>query len=296
VIPTDNHSSRGGERVRLVVLHTTEGARDVDSLGAFFQSVTNVSYHAAFDDERLETYVAYSEAAYSIRNGNPMSDNGAFCAFSAWSRGEWLNHPRMVELSAQWVAERCVARGLPIRRLSVPETADAVRDRNHPGGVIMHRDYTFATGDGTHTDCGDGLPWDVIITRAQQIAGGGPGSVAVGSTRRRDEDNNMELPITTTRRDYQVPTDVVGGWCGDAQFMLTANTDGNTKSARVFGIYAVIWRGGTPPDVRELQRNDAGAAFSQWWPWKGPLPDGTTSVIVSYLAPQGMVARVEYEH
>lgn len=118
----------------------------------------------------------------------------------------------------------------------------------------------------------------------------------IGSHRRRNEDNNVELPVATTRRDYQVPTDVVGGWCGGAEFMLTANTDGNAKSAKVFGIYAVIWRGGTPPDVRELQKNDAGAAFAQWWPWKGALPKGTTSIIVSYIAPQGMVARVEYEH
>lgn len=108
--------------------------------------------------------------------------------------------------------------------------------------------------------------------------------------------SSYELPIATARRDYQCPTDPVGGWCGAANFLLTANTDGNAKSAKVFGIFAVIWRGGTPPQVIELQRDNAGAGFTQWWPWKGALPAGTTSVIVSYLAPQGMVARVEYEH
>lgn len=296
MIPTDNHSSRGGARVRLVVLHTTEGARDVDDLGAYFQQVDNVSYHAGFDDQRMETYVPYSEASWSIRNGNPISDNAAFCAFSAWPRDEWLRHARMLELGAQWVAERVVARGLPIpiRRLSVAETSAAVRDPDHPGGVIMHRDYTYATGDGTHTDCGDGLPWDVILNTSNQIVAG-PDAAQQGA-RRRDEDNTMELPATTARRDFQVPTDVIGGWCGNAQFMLTANTDGNADTARVFGIYAVAWRGSTPPLVTELQKNDGGQVFRQWWPWKGALPNGTTSVVVNYLAPQGMVARVEYEH
>jgi hypothetical protein len=180
MIPTRNFSSRGGQRVRLVTLHTTEGARDVDSLGAYFQKVTNVSYHGAFDDQRFEAYVDYSNAAYSIRNGNPITDNAAFCAFAAWSRAEWLQHPRMLELSAAWVAERCTARGLPIRRLSTAETAAAVRDPKHPGGVIMHRDYTYATGDGTHTDCGDGLPWDVILPRAQQLAGHLEDDMAIG--------------------------------------------------------------------------------------------------------------------
>lgn len=171
MIPTRNFGSRGGQRVRLVVIHTTEGARDVDSLGAYFQRVTNVSYHGAFDDQRFESYVDYSDAAWSIRNGNAITDNAAYCAFAAWTRAEWLRHPRMLELSAAWIAERCTARGLPIRRLSTAETAAAVRDPKHPGGVIMHRDYTWATGDGTHTDCGDGLPWDLIIPRAQQLAG-----------------------------------------------------------------------------------------------------------------------------
>lgn len=172
MIPTSNYESRNGARVRLVVLHSTEGALDVDSLGAYFQTGTNqASYHGAMDNNRFETYVPYQYASWSILSGNHISDNAAFCGFAAWSRSEWLARPHMLDLGAAWLAERCVARGLPIRRLSVQDTLAAVRDPNHPGGVIMHRDYTLATGDGTHTDCGDNLPWDVIIPRAQQLAG-----------------------------------------------------------------------------------------------------------------------------
>lgn len=72
----------------------------------------------------------------------------------------------------------------------------------------------------------------------------------------------MDLPPATARRDFQIPTDVVGGWCGNAQFWLTANTDNNQKTARVYGIDAVAWRGSTPPVVQQLQRNDTGAAFT----------------------------------
>lgn len=289
MIPTANHSSRHGARVRLVVLHTTEGARDVDSLGAYFQRVTNVSYHGAMDDDRFETYVYYSEASWSILSANPYSDNAAFCAFSAWDRAEWLRHPRMIELGAAWVAERCVARGLPIRRLTPAEVAAAAYDPSHPGGVIMHRDYTLATGDGTHTDCGDGLPWDVILARAQQLAGIQPPTGAHRSRRR--EDDTMELPPTATRLDKQVPTDVVGGWCGAANLLLTANTGG----AKVYGIYAVADRGATPPLVTELLNNPGGQDFTQWWPLKKALAAGTTSVVVNYVATAGMVARIEYE-
>lgn len=63
----------------------------------------------------------------------------------------------------------------------------------------------------------------------------------------------------------------------------------------MYGIYAVADRGSTPPDVRTVLSESAGRVFVQWWPAKYPLPNGTTSVIVNYAAPAGMVARVEYE-
>jgi hypothetical protein len=36
-IPSPSDSSRGGAKVRLIVLHTAEGARTIESLGAFFK-------------------------------------------------------------------------------------------------------------------------------------------------------------------------------------------------------------------------------------------------------------------
>lgn len=190
MMATNNHGSRRNARVRLVVLHTTEGARDVVSLGRFFQTgTTKASYHAAFDDNRMETYVDYSRASWSILSGNPISDNAAFCGFAAWTRAEWLKHPVMLELGAQWVAQRCQVRGVPVRRLSIAETSAAVRDTRHPGGVIMHRDYTLATKDGNHTDCGDGFPWDVVLSRAQQIVKPRKGENMITNYRVHGQDN-----------------------------------------------------------------------------------------------------------
>jgi len=277
-----------------VVLHTSEGARTVESLAAFLRRPTvAASYHGAVDDERYEAYVPYDRAAWALRNGNQESDNLCLCGFASWTRGEWLRHGRMLDLTAAWIAERCTARGVPIELLTPTQVGAAMRDSRHPGGVIDHHRYTLGTGDGTHWDVGAGFPWDVVIPRARQLAellrrGG-------RRARRRDEDNNMELPPTTVRRDHQIPTDVVGGWCGRAELLITANTDGNRQTAKLYGAYAVAHRGNIPPLVTELLRNDEGHPMTQWWPWKGSLPDGTTSVIVNYVAPEGMVARVEYE-
>jgi hypothetical protein len=182
MIPSPNYQGRGNARVRLVILHTSEGARDVVSLGNYLANPSvQASYHVAFDDNRMEQYVQYNFESWSTLSANPISDCGCMCGFAAWTRDQWLNdHPRMLELAAQWVASRCIARGLPIKRLSLSEVAACRDDPNHPGGVIGHIDWTRGAQDGTHTDPGDNFPWDWVINRAQQIAG--------GSVRRRSND------------------------------------------------------------------------------------------------------------
>jgi len=172
VIPVDKYSSRLGERVRLAVIHTSEGARTVESLAAHLNSPgVNASYHGAVDDHRYESFVDYRYAAWHLRNGNQEADGLCLCAFSGWSRGEWLRHPRMLELTAAWIAERCLVRRLPVVFLSPRAVGEAMRSDAHPGGVCDHNAYSKGTGDGTHTDVGPHFPFDTVIARAQQIAG-----------------------------------------------------------------------------------------------------------------------------
>ena len=42
-IPSPNYSSRGGAGVRLIVIHTAEGARTIESLGSYFQGNVQAS-------------------------------------------------------------------------------------------------------------------------------------------------------------------------------------------------------------------------------------------------------------
>lgn len=274
MIATQNYQSRRGARVRLVVLHTTEGARTVESLGRYFQTGTNqASYHAAFDDQRMETFVDYSNASWSIMSGNNYSDNAAFCAFSAWNRAEWLKHPVMLELGARWIAERCTARGIPIRRLSPAETAAACRDPRHPGGVIMHRDYTLGMREGTHTDCGDGLPWDMLLSRAQQIA----------SPEQQEQTPEDDMPAgewkTTTTPEAHVVCFPIGpkvssltaeGWIG-----IAATQPGQVQ----FDIYGMGH--GLATEKRALRAN--GREWLQ-------LPDGTENITITISTEQPAVA------
>lgn len=168
MITSPNRSRRTGTKpVSLVVIHTAEGARTTAALGAYFAKTSvQASSHAGIDDTGIETFVPYSEAAWTLRSGNSISDNVELCGFAAWTRTQWLNeHRRMVELTAQWIRERCLARNIPIRKLTPQQVAAG------QAGVIGHYDWTIGMRDGTHVDPGPGFPWDVVIELASRGTG-----------------------------------------------------------------------------------------------------------------------------
>lgn len=167
-------SSRNGARVRVFCLHTTEGILRADDLRAFFNrgAATGSSHAGADADGRLlsgapDGYVDYNRAAWTLRNGNPWSDNLEMCGWAKWARSDWLARPKLLEAAAQWLAERHRARPwIPLRRLTVAEL------RAGAAGVIDHDTYTKAYRDGTHWDVGVGFPWDIVLARANQIVNG----------------------------------------------------------------------------------------------------------------------------
>jgi hypothetical protein len=179
-----NSSSRSGRNVIWVCVHTAEGIRKATDLRAFFERSKDSSAHAVADDVTLlDNLVSYSQAAWTLRNGNSRSDNLELCGFASWSRDEWLtNHKGMLNNAAAWIKTRCIARGIPIRKL------DAAGVRRGDAGVIGHVDYTNGTGDGTHWDPGPGFPWDYVITRAA-----GAASALTPTRLIDDEESNMQL-------------------------------------------------------------------------------------------------------
>lgn len=168
---------RGSRPVSLVVGHTAEGSRTAASLGSyFFQPTTQASSHVGIDAGATLQYVGYDRSAWTVRSGNPISDNAEMCAFARWSRDTWLStgvvdgcsNPRAIlDRFADWVRSRCLARGIPIRHLTGAQVAAGM------AGVIGHWEWTSGMLDGTHTDPGTGFPWDYVINRASNSDGGG---------------------------------------------------------------------------------------------------------------------------
>lgn len=168
-IPSPNVSSRGGSKVRLIVLHTSEGATTYQSLGNFFANPSSqVSSHVGTDDtpNTVGEYVQRGSKAWTSANANPVAVQNELCTPSGgylWTDAQWRQHPNMLANCAQWIKEEATAFGIPIVKLS------AAQAQGSSAGVCQHRD--LGSWGGGHVDCGNGFPMDYVLSLA---TGGSP--------------------------------------------------------------------------------------------------------------------------
>ena len=177
--PSPHNSGRSGG-VRLIVLHTTEGATTIESLANWFANpAAKVSSHVGVDNHRQGTiaeYVKRDRAAWAQGNYNSASICVEMCtpagAANGWSRDYWLSKQGwLLDNCAAWVAEEARAYGIPITRLSAAAAQGSGR------GLCGHVDIQ----PWDRTDPGRGFPWDYIIakaTGAKPPASGGGGAPA----------------------------------------------------------------------------------------------------------------------
>ena len=172
-IPSPNYSSRDGNAVRLIVLHTAEGARTYQDLGAYFQGDVGVSSHVGIDDtaNTVGEYVqAWNGKAWTAAGANSVAVQAELCAFAKWSSSEWDNHQAMLENTANWVAEEADRFDIPIVELSAQQAQSSGR------GVCDHD--ALGSWGGGHWDCGSGFP----MGRVLDMAKGGSSSGGGGSS------------------------------------------------------------------------------------------------------------------
>jgi hypothetical protein len=164
-IPSPNYSSRSGG-VRLIVLHTAEGARTIESLGGFFQGDVGASSHVGADDQpnTIGEYVRRENKAWTQSDFNNAAVSIELCGFAEWSTAEWRdNHPTMLANCAAWIAEEAAHFGIPITKLSASQAQGSGR------GVCQHND--LGAGGGGHWDCGPNFPIDYVLDMARGGAG-----------------------------------------------------------------------------------------------------------------------------
>src|SRR5215469_14780527 len=157
-----NYSSRGGSSVRLIVIHTAEGATTIQSLGAFFANPSSqVSSHTGIDDtpNTVGEYVQRPMKAWTAANANPVAIQTELCAFASWTSAQWNQHPTMLQNCAQWIAEEAAAFNIPITRLTPAQAQSNGR------GVCGHVD--LGSWGGNHWDPGPNFPMDQVIQMAK---------------------------------------------------------------------------------------------------------------------------------
>lgn len=175
-IPSPNYSSRGGASVRLIVLHTAEGARTIESLGSFFQGDVGASSQVGTDNKpnTVGEYVSRSNKSWTQSEFNPVATSNELCGFASWSESEWRNNNHeMLVNCAKWIAEEAAHFGIPITRLNASQAQGSGR------GVCQHVD--LGSRGGGHHDCGSGFPMEYVLDMARGEGGGG------GSTEQEDE-------------------------------------------------------------------------------------------------------------
>ena len=163
-IASPNYSSRGGAAVRLIVLHTAEGALTYQSLGAFFaESSAGVSSQVGIDDTpgTIGAYVTPADKAWTQANANPYSVSVELCGFASWTPAEWDRHPTMIENTGRWVAEEADRFAIPLEILTPAQA------QGGHWGVCQHVDLGAAGGG--HWDCGSGLPIGEILEVARSV-------------------------------------------------------------------------------------------------------------------------------
>ncbi len=174
---TKNNQSRGNTKIDLILLHTQEGGGGddaADNLAKYIRSTEGganpVSYHnvlsqASDGGTTVVDCVDTDLASWSVGNGNNRSINYCFAgSYAKWTRAEWLkNAGKAIDVAAYLAVQDCRKYGIPATVIKPPYKAGA--------GISDHRYVTQVLKWGSHTDVGDGFPWDVFEAAVNKYAG-----------------------------------------------------------------------------------------------------------------------------
>lgn len=200
-MPTDNYYA-GRSPCRLIVVHTTEGAQDIRSLGNFFANETDqASSHTGTDNNSstvIGEYVHRANTAWTVADANSVSVNCEMCtpkgAADTWTRADWLAKDNILNATAAWVAEEAKYFGIPIIALTPAQA------QNGGSGVCQHSD--LGAWGGGHHDCGPGFPMDELIRRAK--GGTTPTGGSSGMTSASAYDNSGRLHFAAVNQRDEV--------------------------------------------------------------------------------------------
>jgi N-acetyl-anhydromuramyl-L-alanine amidase AmpD len=171
--------------VRVIVIHSMEAPEKGDTaenVARFFQMTQNpASAHLCIDNNSIVQCVLDNDIAFAAPGVNSDGIQLELAGFARQTREEWLDpySVLVLENAANATAQYCLKYDVPVRHLTDRELETGER------GIIGHVQATRVYKKSTHTDPGEGFPWDHFIARvthhhAERLRKLNPAATAAG--------------------------------------------------------------------------------------------------------------------
>lgn len=239
---TDRWRSGRAAKVRVLVIHTSEGQERVGSAVALARLLRTkpaadaapAAYHWTVDPGQIVPCVAPSDTAWGAAGANPFAEHICICGRAGQDAAAWADADsvRSVDLAGRLLGVRAAQLGIPLSILTAGQLADGTSR-----GVVGHATVAKAFGKTTHWDPGPAFPWDRLLA----VASG----YAATSTPIPFGGDDMVLPARILSDGTECPLEV------DAWYSLVRSDDGKRT-----GIAA---------------RKGAALKPQQWWTIEGSV-------------------------
>jgi N-acetyl-anhydromuramyl-L-alanine amidase AmpD len=156
---------RDTSRLRLIVIHSTEGSTAAGAAGWFANPSSQGSAHIVVDDDNCFRTLPDNMIPWGAKGGNSNQDglHIELAGFAKRSRAEWLAHPQLLQKAADVIAYWCHEYNIPLRFLDAEDLKAA---GNNARGITTHAMLKDAFKQDSHWDPGPGFPIDVLMDLA----------------------------------------------------------------------------------------------------------------------------------
>ncbi|MBL3745158.1 N-acetylmuramoyl-L-alanine amidase [Mycobacteroides abscessus] len=238
-----NNQSRGATKIDAFFLHTQEGGGGdsaAEDLAKYLGNPANqVSYHYAISQASdsgvtVVDVVDTDKASWSVLSANNRSINLCFAGSRAsWTREQWMKQANALDVAAYLAVQDCEKYDIPAKVIAPPYSGRIP-------GISDHRYVTKVLGDGTHTDVGDGFPWDYFTERVTFWAGGGQAAPPTTGKQYPKDYSDRELQEAIALDVREIRTQLGAGldqWGEDGD--LGRNAQGQRRTLRA-GLAALM--------------------------------------------------------
>lgn len=164
---TLQRTERGGRDVRAVIVHTMEapeGPNTALSVAQYFAGGTvQASAHYCLDADHVVQGVQEWDDAWAAPPSNPWAIQLEHAGYAAQTYAEWSDDysTRLLERSAQLVADICLRNGITPRHLTDAQLAAGW------DGIAGHIQVSAVWSESSHWDPGYSFPWDGYMARVR---------------------------------------------------------------------------------------------------------------------------------